>query len=46
MLKTYREIFERAIDRALTIKGVDALKKTSLFGSNNCPDYKKKDKPK
>ena len=46
MLKTYREIFERAIDRALTIKGVDALKKTSLFWSNNCPDYKKKDKPK
>ncbi|WP_339077707.1 hypothetical protein QQM41_03450 [Acetobacter sp. AC2005] len=45
MLNRFREIFERAIDRAINEKGVDALKRTSLFGSNDpaaikCADVK------
>ena len=35
MLKTYREIFDRAIGRALEEKGIASLKKTSMFGSND-----------
>lgn len=35
MLNTFRGIFDRAIDRAINEAGVDALKRTSLFGSND-----------
>lgn len=31
----FRAIFERAIQHALDEAGLDALKKTSLFGSNH-----------
>lgn len=35
MLDVFRGIFNRAIQRCLDVRGVDALKKTSLFGSND-----------
>lgn len=46
MLNTFRGIFDRAIDRALSEKGIDALKQTSLFGSNDSAMESRKEKPK
>lgn len=46
MLKTYREIFDRAIEHALEEKGVDALKRTSMFGSNDPANAEKHQLPK
>lgn len=43
MLNSFRSIFDRAIDRAINEKGVDALKRTSLFGSNDPAAVKKED---
>lgn len=40
MLNTFRKIFERAISRAIKKRGIEALKKTSLFGSNDPANVK------
>ncbi|MFE8872802.1 hypothetical protein ACE4RV_06475 [Acetobacter persici] len=43
MLNSFRSIFDRAIDRAINEKGIDALKRTSLFGSNDPAAVKNED---